>query len=104
MSVFRFIAAEWACHSVKMLCSVLGVSRSGFHAWVVGPPSPRAIADAASSERVRELQAASRRTCGSPRIYRDLRAVSIETGELHSTGQSTHHSAAGLVPLRNPIG
>jgi hypothetical protein len=26
--VFRFIAAERACHSVKMLCRVLGVSRS----------------------------------------------------------------------------
>ena len=31
---FVFIAAEKAFYPVRMLCSVLEVSRSGFYAWV----------------------------------------------------------------------
>ncbi len=80
MSVFRFIAAERAHHPVKTLCRVLGVSRSGFHAWATRPPSARELSDRALLERVRQLHVASRRTYGSPRIYRDLRADSIAVG------------------------
>ena len=39
MSVFGFIANRKAEHSVKTLCRVLGVSRSGFHAWERRAPS-----------------------------------------------------------------
>jgi putative transposase len=80
VSVFRFIAAQKANHSIKTLCRVLGVSRSGFHAWAVRPPSQRDYLDALLLERVRELHAASRHTYGSPRIYRDLRADGIKVG------------------------
>ena len=80
MSVFRFIAAERANHHVKTLCRVLGVSRSGFHAWAVRPPSPRAVTDSVLLERVRQLHVRSRRTYGSPRIYRDLQADGVRVG------------------------
>jgi putative transposase len=100
VSVFRFIAAERACHSVKMLCRVLGVSRSGFHAWAVRPPSPRAIADAALSERVRELHTASRRTYGSPRIYRDLRADDIAVGRKRVERLMRQDGLSGTVKRR----
>jgi len=80
VSVFRFIAAQRANHPVKTLCRVLGVSRSGFHAWSARPPSMRAREDAALLERVQELHVASRRTYGSPRIYRDLRADGVRIG------------------------
>ncbi len=33
MSAFELIAAEKANHPVSLLAEVLGVSRSGFHAW-----------------------------------------------------------------------
>jgi len=80
VSVFRFIAAQRADHSVKTLCRVLGVSRSGFHAWAARPPSQRDLVNAVLLERVRELHAASRRTYGSPRIHRDLRADGTRVG------------------------
>ena len=78
--MYRFIAAERAGHSIKTLCRVLGVSRSGFHAWRTRPPSARTVADQVLLERVRELHIASRRTYGSPRIYRDLRADGVAVG------------------------
>jgi hypothetical protein len=35
--IFRFIAATKAEHSIKIMCRVLEVSRSGFHAWPAAP-------------------------------------------------------------------
>jgi len=37
--IFGFIAAKKAEHSIKTMCRVLGVSRSGYHAWA----DPRAL-------------------------------------------------------------
>lgn len=72
MSVFRFIAAEKASHSIKILCRVLGVSRSGYHAWVRRPLGPRAVEDARLTVRIRELHKKRREVYGSPRIWSDL--------------------------------
>ncbi len=72
MSVFRFIAAEKASHSITIMCRVLEVSRSGYHAWTRRPPAPRTLADARLTERIRELHAKRRGVYGSPRIWSDL--------------------------------
>ena len=48
MRIFRFIAAKKAEHSIKIMCRVLEVSRSGFHAWTARAPSARVVADQAS--------------------------------------------------------
>ena len=44
---------------VATLCSVLGLSRSGYYAWVARTPSERAQADARLAEKVRAVHAAS---------------------------------------------
>jgi len=72
VSVFGFIAARKAEHSIKTMCRVLEVSRSGFHAWQARRPSPRAIADQALTERIREIHAANRQVYGAPRIHAEL--------------------------------
>src|SRR3954462_5493543 len=43
--IFWFVAAKKAEHSIKTMCRVLGVSRSGFHAWEKRGPSARQAED-----------------------------------------------------------
>jgi hypothetical protein len=71
--IFRFIAAKKAEHSIKTMCRVLGVSRSGFHAWARRRPSARAFEDERLLERIREIHQANRRVYGPPRIHAELR-------------------------------
>ena len=70
--MLEFIAAKKAEHSVKTMCRVLGVSRSGYHAWATRPPSDRAREDARLTARIRELFVLRRKVYGSPRIWSDL--------------------------------
>jgi len=71
--MFGFIAAKKAEHSVAMLCRVLGVSRSGYHAWVIRSPSARAVEDERLTARICEIHAANRKVYGTPRIFDELR-------------------------------
>jgi putative transposase len=72
VTVFGFIAAKRTEHSVKTMCRVLEVSRSGFHAWAKRAPSPRALKDARLTERIRQIHAEHRQVYGSPRIHAEL--------------------------------
>ena len=42
---FEFIAKHQGIWPVSWICEALGVSRSGFHAWLVRGPSKRARSD-----------------------------------------------------------
>src|SRR6266536_878732 len=75
-----FIAAEKTDYPISLMCRVLGVSRSGFHAWEQRPPSARALADAALTERIRGMYARSRDSYGARRIYLDLRDEGVRLG------------------------
>ena len=66
---FGFVAKHRGVWPVSWLCEALGVSRSGFHAWLSRPPSARAVADEALTARVRASFVASDRTYGAgPRL------------------------------------
>ena len=78
---FVFIAAEKALYPVRMLCSVLEVSRSGFYAWVDRPTPPKTTADARLVLEIRAALARGRGAYGSPRIHRELRARGIRVGK-----------------------
>ena len=49
---FGFIAKHRAIWPIKWLCEALGVSRSGFHAWLTRSPSRRAREDEILSTKV----------------------------------------------------
>ena len=78
---FAFIAAEKAQHPVAVLCSVLGVSSSGFYAWRKRPPSERAKGDARLAVEVRLAHKRGRGTYGSPRVHRELKAHGHRVGK-----------------------
>ena len=80
MSLFRFIDAEKALYSISLMCRVLGVSRSGYHAWKGRPPSSRSVEDSAITQRIREVHESSRQTYGYPRVHAELRSLGIECG------------------------
>ena len=73
--------ANQAQFPVQVMCDVLGVSRSGFYAYLSRPPSRRAVEDAALTERLEELHARSRGTYGAPRLHADLREEGVYIGK-----------------------
>jgi len=75
--IYGFVAAQKAEHSITTMCRVLGVSRSGFHAWDGRAPSPRHVKDARLTTRIGEIHKANRKVYGSPRVWLDL----LEEGE-----------------------
>ena len=77
---FEFIHAEKAFYPVTVLCSVLAVSRSGFHAWCKRPPSARSTSDALLVVQITASHKRSRRRYGSPRVHADLRARKVNVG------------------------
>jgi putative transposase len=72
--------AHQAAHSIPTLCRVLGVSASGYYAWVARRPSRRATKDAELLKQIRDFHRTSRGTYGTPRIHRDLRAAGVRVG------------------------
>lgn len=77
---FGFIAKHRGIWPVSWLCEALGVSRSGFHGWLVRPPSQRSISDEVVGAKVRASFLSSYRTYGSRRVWHDLLAEGIACG------------------------
>jgi putative transposase len=67
-------------YAIATMCRVLGVSTSGYYAWLRRPPSTRARADAQLTARIREIHHHSRTSYGAPRIHAELKAEGIQIG------------------------
>ena len=101
MNAFRFIEAEKANYPISLMCRMLEVSRSGFHAWVRRPPSDRELSDAWLSERIREIHSANRGVYGSPRVHAELwLAHGIRVGRKRVERLMRAAGLSGLVPKR----
>jgi putative transposase len=62
VKVFGFVLARKAEHSIGLMCRVLEVSRSGYHAWAAREPSAGAVADAAPGVRIAAIHEGSLKT------------------------------------------
>lgn len=77
---FAFIAKHRGIWPVSWICGALGVSRSGFHAWLVRAPSARAQSDVEVGGKVRASFKLSDRTYGARRVWHDVLAEGISCG------------------------
>lgn len=77
---FTFIAKHRGIWPVSWLCGALGVSRSGFHAWLVRAPSARARSDIEVGRKVRASFTLSDRTYGARRVWHDVLADGVDCG------------------------
>jgi transposase InsO family protein len=65
---------------IARMARLLGVSTSGFYAWLVREPSQQASSDALLLARIRTLHASSRGTYSAPRIHAQLAREGMHVG------------------------
>ena len=99
---FAFIAKHRSIWPVAWLCNALGVSRSGFHAWLNRTPSARSRSDEALGRRVRASFVASDRTYGARRVWHDMLAEGFACG-LHRIERLMQLQALRARPRRRRL-
>ena len=77
---FAFIHSERDAYPVTVLCRVMQVARSGYHAWAVREECDRRREDRVLAVHVAAAFERSRRTYGSPRIQAELREGGLRIG------------------------
>lgn len=99
---FGFIAKHRGVWPVSWICEALGVSRSGFHAWLGRAPSARARSDEMLGARVRASFIASYRTYGARRVWHDVLAEGQPCG-LHRIERLMCQQALKARPRRRGL-
>jgi putative transposase len=66
------VKANQATHSVREMCRLLNISKSGFYAWDRRPMSARARVDIALTAKIHEIHRRSRGAYGAPNIHAEL--------------------------------
>jgi putative transposase len=84
------------------MCDTLGVSRSGFHAWLTRPQSARARKDEKLGAVVHASLVRSDRTYGARRIWHDVLAEGFNCG-LHGIGRLMRMNALRARPRRRQL-
>ncbi len=101
MTAYRFIVTEKANHPISLMCGILEVSRSGFHAWQRRLPSDRQLSDAWLTERIRVIHSENWRVYGSSRVHAELRmSHGIRVGRKRVERLMRQAGLSGLIPKR----
>jgi putative transposase len=77
---YAFMAAHEKEFSLKRMCRVMRVSRSGYYAWKRRPPSRQERANLELLAQIQTAYQLSRKTYGSPRIHAYLRRKGVFCG------------------------
>jgi putative transposase len=78
------VKSNQARYRISTMCRTLGVSTSGYYAWLLRTPSLRRQRDVALSDRIEAIHRRSRNTYGRPRIKAELKddGISISNDRL----------------------
>jgi putative transposase len=74
------VSDHQAAYPTTTMCELLGVSSSGYYAWIKRRPSQRAETDVVLIAEIRVAHEASRGTYGAPRIHAELAAKGLRVG------------------------
>lgn len=96
---FAFIAKHRHIWPISWMCGVLGVSRSGFHAWLGRPLSERAAHDAKLVQAIDRSFKASDRTYGARQVWHDVLEEGLACG-LHRIERLMRQNAMRARPRR----
>jgi putative transposase len=99
---FVFIVKHRSIWPVAWLCNALGVSRSGFHAWLNRTASARSRSDEVLGQRVKASFVASDRTYGARRVWHDMLAEGFACG-LHRIERLMQLQALRARPRRRRL-
>ena len=88
--------ANRAEHTMATMCRVLGVSPSGYHAWVRRGRSRHARRDEELRGEVRGIHARSRGTYGAPRVHAELAAQGHAVGRKRVARLMREQGLAGV--------
>jgi len=99
---FSFIAKHRGIWPVAWICGALGVSRSGFHAWLTRAPSQRSRDDEEISASIRASHIGSYRTYGARRVWHDLLAEGYQCG-LHKIERLMREQGLRARPRRRGL-
>ena len=77
---YQYIRDHREEFSVKRMCQLLSVTRSGYYAWQGNKAGPRELENRVLVEQIRVEYKISRQTYGSPRIWARLRRQGLSCG------------------------
>jgi transposase InsO family protein len=77
---YQYIREHREEFSIKRMCQLLGVTRSGYYAWQDDKAGPRELENQVLVEQIRVEYKISRQTYGSPRIWACLRRQGLSCG------------------------
>jgi len=99
---FAFVAKHRSIWPVAWLCEALGVSRSGFHAWLNRSPSEHARYDEVLLDRITQSFKSSDRTYGARRVWHDVLEEGLSCG-LHRIERLMRLNALRARPRRRGL-
>ncbi len=100
--MFSFVAKHRGIWPVALICEALGVSRSGFYAWLTRSQSDRAKRADVLTAEVRRSFLDSDRTYGARRVWHDVLAAGLSCG-LHAIERLMRPNALKARPRRRRL-
>lgn len=99
---FGFVAKHRGIWPVALTCDTLGISRSGFYAWLTRTPSKRSQANEQLGTAIHSSFMQSDRTYGARRVWHELLATGYRCG-LHRVERLMRQQALRARPKRRSL-